>query len=150
MRSKKQIIKKFVTLLFRPESVFMLVEAIIYALFFRLIIFVMPFRFWGRFLGEQITATNNVKYTCNANVVKKTTLAMRRSTKYLPFKSKCLVEALVAKTMLNNRKIASTLFLGVQAKGKPTLTAHAWLVCNNEIIAGKKGHEKFTVVARYA
>lgn len=83
-------------------------------------------------------------------IVKKMFRAMRRSTAYLPFKEKCLIEALVMKRMLYKRNISSTLSLGLSKKGdKSELLAHAWLSCNGEIVTGKKNAGKFVEIQKY-
>jgi len=79
-------------------------------------------------------------------VILKVYRAMRRSTIYLPFKRKCLIEAIVAKKMLMQYNIPATLYLGIAKDGNKNLIAHAWLRCGNNIIVGKKGMEKYVAI----
>jgi hypothetical protein len=67
-----------------------------------------------------------------------------------PWESKCLVKALTAQVLLKQRKISSTLYLGV-AKGKENkLIAHAWLRSGKYIITGGDERILFTEVAKFA
>ncbi|MCK5168260.1 MAG: lasso peptide biosynthesis B2 protein, partial [Bacteroidales bacterium] len=75
---------------------------------------------------------------------------IRRWKRYLPWKVKCFEEAIAAKKVLEKYKISSTLYMGVDKNAEKELIAHAWLKVGNEIIIGKKGHEKFVVVGFYS
>jgi len=46
----------------------------------------------------------------------------------VPWRAKCLEQALAAKMMLRRRKIANELYLGVKQEENKML-AHAWLQC---------------------
>ena len=75
--------------------------------------------------------------------------AVRRVAKYVPWRCKCLEQAIIAKTMLNKRKIESTLYLGVTRKDDKMI-AHAWVRCGEKIITGGKGHGRYTAVSSFA
>jgi hypothetical protein len=75
--------------------------------------------------------------------------AMRRSSVYLPFREKCLVDAIVTKKMLQKYNIESTIYLGVAKDGNKKLIAHAWLRYGNNFIVGKRGMEKFVPMEWY-
>jgi hypothetical protein len=77
-------------------------------------------------------------------------LSIRRAQRMLPFRAKCLAEAVAAKQMLDQRGIKSTLYLGVSKDDKKKLIAHAWLRAGNFIVTGKKGMEKFVEVGRFS
>jgi hypothetical protein len=60
----------------------------------------------------------------------------------------CLMMVLVARWMLNRRKIPATIFLGVRRDvAKPGLHAHAWMQSAVGVV-GYEGVEVFTVVER--
>jgi hypothetical protein len=71
------------------------------------------------------------------------------ATKYTPWESTCLVQALVATWLLAYYRIPSVLHLGVARSTQPGngLLAHAWLRVGPWIITGREGHQAFTVVA---
>lgn len=82
-------------------------------------------------------------------VIKKVYRAMRRSSVYMPFKQKCLIEALVMNKMLTSRNIKTSLSLGL-AKGDNTkLLAHAWLVYEGQVISGKRNAGKYLEIKQF-
>lgn len=73
------------------------------------------------------------------------------ATKYTPWKSACLVQALIATWLLAYYHIPYVLHLGV-ARATPQgddLQAHAWLRVGQWVITGREGHQAFTVVATF-
>jgi hypothetical protein len=56
----------------------------------------------------------------------------------LPVRTTCLVDALVADTMLRRRRFSSTFRLGVQrpADAHGGLAAHAWVECDGAVLIG--------------
>lgn len=69
-------------------------------------------------------------------------------SRYVPWQSKCLVQALAAQQMLNRRGIEYTLYLGVQ-KNQEEMKAHAWLRVGRYFITGGQGHASYTPVQSY-
>ncbi|MBQ1689179.1 MAG: lasso peptide biosynthesis B2 protein [Lachnospiraceae bacterium] len=67
-----------------------------------------------------------------------------------PWDSKCLVRALAARKILERRKVATTLYLGVgwEVKEKNPMIAHAWLRCGELYVTGGNG-EGYAIVAMY-
>ena len=76
--------------------------------------------------------------------------AIRTLSEYMPWECKCLVQAMTGKIMLRNRKVATTLYLGVAKKEGEGLIAHAWLRMGNFVILGGGGLERFAVVSTFA
>lgn len=71
---------------------------------------------------------------------------------HTPWQSTCLVQALTTQRMLRKRKIAGMFHLGVtmnSAENDP-LAAHAWLVCGDEILTGKVGIERYTILSTFS
>jgi len=66
----------------------------------------------------------------------------------LPWKPVCLPQALAAHWMLRRRGIASTLYLGLDAK--QGYDAHAWVRVGSVVVTGGPGQERFVVVASFA
>jgi hypothetical protein len=118
-------------------------EACILAIYSKLIIFIFPTHIWINFV--KFSKKKPHKNLNEIDIIK-IFRAMRRSSVYLPFKQNCLVETIVVKKMLARKNTSSTLFLGVAYDDKHQLEAHAWLIYNDEIIVGKRGQERFTVV----
>jgi Transglutaminase-like superfamily len=54
----------------------------------------------------------------------------------LPWRADCLVQALAGQAMLLRRGIASTIAVGTARHPDGRFEAHAWLVCENDVILG--------------
>ncbi|NBC02664.1 MAG: lasso peptide biosynthesis B2 protein [Bacteroidetes bacterium] len=76
--------------------------------------------------------------------------SIRHISRFVPWESKCLVQAVVAKILLKKRNIDSTLYLGVRkSEDGSNLEAHAWLDVNNQTILGGDISDQFTMVSSY-
>ncbi len=75
--------------------------------------------------------------------------AIRQAAAYTPWESACLAQSLTAQRMLKKRGIPGVFYLGAakDEEGKEKMKAHAWSQCDNRIITGGGGHEKFTVLS---
>lgn len=67
-----------------------------------------------------------------------------------PWESKCLVQALTAKKLLNRYKLPCTLYMGVAKDREGSMIAHAWLRCGMIFVTGGRGHLYYTVTGQYA
>jgi hypothetical protein len=81
--------------------------------------------------------------------------AVTTAANQTPWQSACLVQALTAQRMLRKRKIAGRFHLGVtmnSADSDPNdpMTAHAWLVCGDEILTGRTGLENYTILSTFS
>lgn len=81
---------------------------------------------------------------------KKIAWAVLVSSRYTPWKSKCLVQAITAQIMLKRRRLTSTLYLGVSKDKGNKPIAHAWLRSGTAIITGGYGGDGFTQVAKFS
>jgi len=77
------------------------------------------------------------------------------ASRYTPWQSLCLAQVLVVQRLLANRHIPGQFYLGVrrgcELTDDPTgLSAHAWLQCGEDIVNGRAGHERFTVVSAFS
>ncbi len=79
--------------------------------------------------------------------------AIRTASKYTPWNSNCLAQAISAKKALRKRGYTSTLYLGMTAPSSHKngeVEAHAWLRCGKTWVCGVRASRGFTVVATYA
>lgn len=77
------------------------------------------------------------------------------AARFTPWKSRCLVQALVAQRLLAKHRIPGQLYLGVQrdvgpGEDAPGFAAHAWVECGGVVVNGAAEHERFTVVSSYS
>lgn len=86
------------------------------------------------------------------------------AARFTPWKSRCLVQAIMVKTLLNHYGIPHVIYLGVVkptgpgAVGAgpngtdrpPPMKAHAWVAVGPKVVAGRAGHQAFTIVSTFA
>jgi len=72
------------------------------------------------------------------------------ASKYTPWKSKCLVQALVVQRMLKNKGISTTIYLGVKKSEDKSMVAHAWIRCGTYVVTGGINKHEYTVVAKFS
>jgi hypothetical protein len=124
-------------------------EAIILLVFTKMIVIFLPIRCYSFLLGKQQSETSELVGDVYQYKIYKISQAIVRSRKIIPWKSKCLTEAIAAKIMLQRRNIESTLYLGVNKNGDK-MVAHAWLRCGTIYVTGRRGMHKFVVLSSFA
>ena len=66
-----------------------------------------------------------------------------------PWESKCMIQALTAKKLLNKMGYPCTLYMGVMnSPSTNELQAHAWLRCGDKIVTGD-GYESYTITGKF-
>jgi hypothetical protein len=64
-------------------------------------------------------------------------VAIRRASRYVPWRSDCLVQALAAQAWLKRKGVSTWLRVGVQKIAEAERPyAHAWLLCGNSVVTG--------------
>lgn len=113
-----------------------------YLSFSQLLIAFIPFRKYYTFFVDKRIDPDVVISDEKILIVRK---ALLRGIKRLPWKAKCLAQALTGKLLLRKLGLPGTIYLGIK-KDTGKLEAHAWLMCGNQFISGKEAYKKFTVV----
>jgi hypothetical protein len=116
----------------------------------RLALLVIPFRRLSLFLGRQAEESPWTENSESVKVARAIGWAVETASRYTPWESKCLVQALVAKIMLRQLGIANTLYLGVARDDRKSLAAHAWLRCGGLVVTGGRAENRFTTVGNFA
>lgn len=115
----------------------------------RLALLAVPFRKvaprLGRTMGESLADDPR-----SEQLGREIARAVQVASRYTPWDTKCLAQAIAGKAMLRWRRVPSTLYLGLAKDGEGELEAHAWLRCGSRILTGDGTRERFTVVARFA
>jgi hypothetical protein len=142
-----QLIKKFNRLPQIEKKLFF--EICFLKLFFGIITYILPFKFYRRFLGDYGIETSKFPDAAEKYFVKLIYRSLYRSSKYFPLFKKCLTKAIVAKYMLNKRGIRTTLYIGLAKNDQKKLIAHAWLKWGNNIITGRRGIENFKAISQF-
>lgn len=124
-------------------------QSLVLLISWKIRILILPMERYAKYFGEKgkEIITEGVS---NEDMLIKCTRAVRRADSLLPWNSKCLTQAIATKRLLERYDIKSTLFLGVGKDEHQKLIAHAWLKSGKRILSGEKGHERFTIVAKFA
>ncbi|MCD0486925.1 lasso peptide biosynthesis B2 protein [Pedobacter sp. MC2016-14] len=116
----------------------------------RFMIYFLPFRFYRNLLGKQ---QQEVRQELSANQIeqaKHLKMLIETVCNHTPWESKCLVQAILCKRLLNKRSIKSVLYLGIANNPNDSkLDAHAWVVVGELILTGAAGHKRFKPVNFY-
>lgn len=118
----------------------------------RLLVMLLPFRHIAALFGTLGRETPDIPLPVSAAeqlYLQKLGVLLPRISHYVPWRSKCLEQALCGLLFLKWRGLSSTLYCGV-AKGTTALKAHAWLRHGDQILVGAQGREWFTVVLSVA
>jgi hypothetical protein len=127
----------------------MLFLALGLSLVVKMVVVLIPLRWYSKYLdrsGKPVTQNRNN----SEDTIIRIKNAVSRCSRFAPWKTKCLVDAVTAKLLLQWHGINSTLYLGVDKDENNKLIAHAWLKCGEKFITGRKGYQKFTVVSTFA
>lgn len=141
-------IKKFLKLDFKYKIMFF--EAFFYMGIYRMCIKFIPFKKLNKYMGKLNEESTNCININNYRIAKQVGVAILTISRFTPWESKCLVQALTAQKMMKKRKISTTLYLGVKKDDENQLIAHAWIRCGTFYITGGAIRQKYSVVAKYA
>ncbi len=111
----------------------------------KLIILLIPFKKIASRIGRL-----NVESTHDLQSIEgplKIANAIRRASRYTLHKSKCYDQALTAKALLGQLGLPATIYFGLAKDTESQLSAHAWVRCGSQIVTGKAGMERFTIIA---
>lgn len=124
-------------------------EAVAWLLGARLMLLFVPFRKLASWMGRRMAESPEVD-SHEAELGVRVSWAVCAASRHTPWQTKCLAEAIAAKTMLKLRRVPSTLYLGVAKNDDGELEAHAWLRCGSLILTGGRVRRRFTVIATFA
>lgn len=116
-------------------------------------ILLLPFRWLSRYLGNH---RQNLQFSPPASEQQQR-LGRRIGqiasliSRYTPWESKCLVQAVLARTWLAFYGVPYVLYLGAKLTpdGEKPMTAHAWVQVGEWIITGREGHKAYAIVGSF-
>ena len=146
--SRSAVLSKLIRLSW--SEYLLLAEACLWLGIARLAVSILPFRCLAPWLGKHMVESPGTGVPACEEHLKRISWAIVATSRHLPWKCKCLVQAIAGKKMLQQRGIASTLYLGVARERESALTAHAWLRSGSRILTGARGRNRFTVVSTFA
>lgn len=126
----------------------MTIKSYIYAAFFRFCILVLKKQKLEKMLGERNQESSYEETEEHYKIAKMVARHVNRIAGNTPWESKCLVRAMTAQKLLAEKKIQTTLYLGVGTDEKGGMRAHAWLRCGKFCVTGE-GDTGCSVVAKF-
>ena len=121
----------------------MALEAAFALLVARILVQYVPMRFWRYHVDTSADST-----PAPLRVPRKVGWIVRKVARRLPFRARCLPQAMAVQWMLRRRAIRSRLVFGARRGTAPktTLEFHAWLIAGGECVIGGQEVETFTVL----
>ncbi|MBI9014125.1 MAG: lasso peptide biosynthesis B2 protein [Clostridiales bacterium] len=117
--------------------------------YYRFVMLFVPFNKLAKKMGELgVESSEAYNEELHPYILKVRKMVMTAS-KNTPWESLCMVQALTAQKLLNNKEIDSTIYFGLSKDENNEPIAHAWLKHGGKIVVGEKGVERFSVVARF-
>lgn len=123
----------------------MCLKAFVLSAYYRFLILKKPFSEISAKIGTLGYETPQIRNT--DKYIKDVQLVVGAVCGHTPWESKCLVQALTAKKMLNRRKFNCTLYMGVALETSGEMVAHAWLRCGTVHVTGGNGSKQYAVTA---
>ncbi len=118
----------------------------------QLALYVVPFRVIAGYFGKTLPGNPPAPFSKGGNVdpiVLGIGTAIGSMARRLPWKPKCLAQAIAGKIMLKRRYIPSALYLGVRKEADRSLAAHAWLRSGDIILTGNYQLDTYTVLSAF-
>lgn len=123
------------------------VKAYIYSFYYRMLIKFVPMSKIHAKLGIEKVESSVEETQEHQQIARLYAFHVNRITEHLPWEAKCFVRALTLKRLLSEKKISSTIYLGVK-KENNKMVAHAWLRSGLLFLTGGTGNG-YTVVGKY-
>lgn len=128
----------------------LLLEALAWLCWARLLLLFVPFRRIAPHLGRSMTESPSAMAAQERLLASRVSWAVQSVAAHVPFGFVCLPQAMAAKWMLRRRRLASTLYLGVARPDEVKFTAHAWLRAGDMILTGRAESRTHTILATFA
>lgn len=121
--------------------------------FVRFAVLILPFKYIKKLLGTHHSNFQLSTLVCNdqLNTAIEIGQSIKVMAKYTPWKSNCLVQAILARLLLSLYNLPHVLYFGTcitSSKATP-MKAHAWVSVGSKIIVGGRGHNRYTIVGTY-
>lgn len=119
----------------------------------RLAVRCLPFGRIAARLGDHTEESERTHDADHARVGRRVGWAIGAVSARVPWRARCLEQALAGKAMLRRRRISNTMYLGVARAangGQSPLDAHAWLRTGTVHVTGGARVERYVVLSTFA
>lgn len=127
----------------------LLLEALAWLCWAKLLLLVVPFRWIARRLGQPMTESAATLTEPERRLASRVSWAVQSVAQHVPLGFVCLPQAMAAKWMLQRRRQTSTLYLGLARPEDTKFTAHAWLRAGDKILTGRAESRTHTPIAAF-
>lgn len=126
----------------------LLIEAVLSLSLAGLVLKTLAFSRIARRLGRRMAETPDSERPEVMERARRVRWAIETAARHLPWHPVCFPQAVAATLMLRRRRIASTIYFGVDPARN--LDAHAWVRVGRLIVTGAPLERRFTVVSTFA
>lgn len=144
----KNYFKKFVSLGIKRQA--LLSITFMSTGFFRMLILFIPFKHIARIMGVESQETPYILDDTKSKGIESIRWSVITASRYTPWQSLCMVQALTAQLLLRLIRVQSTIYLGLAKDEANQLIAHAWLRCGDQIITGGNVMDEFKMITCFA
>ncbi len=135
----KKIYYKIKKIFFQCDDKLLYLKAFFITGVMRFIIVNMPFKKYKNLLGRHNEQTEYNISNEEEKYAEKIGYIIERISRYTLWKSNCFVKAMTAQKLLYDKKIETTLYMGICNDDAHNITAHAWVRCGNIFVVGGDG-----------
>ena len=145
-----QNIRKFLAL--DGSQMRLFIEAYVTLGVVRVAILTLPFKRLVKSLDQQKHAVAPPLNRVQLSLAKSIGKAVSTAAGNTPWESLCLAQAITAQRLLSRRGVSGIFHLGatIGESDQEKLKAHAWLLCDDQIITGEAGHEEYAVLSTFS
>lgn len=143
-----QLIRTFFKVSWRDRVLFL--EAVCLSFFAWVAIRMLPFRRVAAWIGPPLEAdASEPEGTTDQQLIRRVRWAIESTARQVPWKCKCLAQAIMARSMLARRGVSGTVHFGL-TKSNESLEGHAWLRTGDTTVTGRVGLHNYTTVTKLA
>ena len=128
----------------------LLLEAVAWLGLARFVVLTLPLRRITPYLGSHLLESKTIESPEKLKDARRISWAVRTMSRYTPWNSNCLAQAIAAKRMLQRRQIASTLYVGFSKQEANDFEGHAWLRCGPLYLTGGQNRHRFVALSTFA
>ncbi|MGL5379009.1 lasso peptide biosynthesis B2 protein [Clostridium sp.] len=126
------------------------IKTFIYTAIARMVILFLPFNKLRKKMGTKGLESPEKVDKETYKVARDISWIVIQASKYTPWESKCLVQALTAQRLMKENGIPTTVYLGVKKGANNEILAHAWTRCGEYFLTGGINRGEYTVVAKFS
>lgn len=143
-----QLVRTFSQVSWQDRILF--IEAVCLSFFAWLAIRILPFHRVAGWIGRQLEVDDaEPEGTTNQHLIRRVRWAIESTARRVPWKCKCLAQAIMARSMLARRGVSGTVHFGL-TKSDNSLEGHAWLRTGGTTVTGRVGLHNYTTITKLA